>query len=94
MNTEGANGEVEGGGVINPGDCDMLHKGALDIEWSDTGYRESASAKEFLLPEMCSTVNRYVETRKDHLRSFGARFFAVDIHCSAEESVRQTKGKP
>ncbi len=35
---------------------------------------------ERVLPEMCSTVNRYVETRRDHLRSFGARFFAVDNH--------------
>ncbi len=66
--------------MINSEDCDMLYKGALDIECSDTGYRESASATEFLLPEMCSTVKRYVKTRRDHLRSFGARFFAVDNH--------------
>ncbi len=92
MNAKGANGEVDGGVVINPQDCDMFHKGALDVECSDTGYREGASATEFLFPEMCSAVKRYVETRRDHLRSFGAetkrdhlrsfnaRFFAADNH--------------
>ncbi len=80
MNAEGANGELEGGGVIKNEECDMLHRGALDIECRDTEYRESASAAEFLLPEMFSTVMRYVETRRDNLRSFGARFFAVDNH--------------
>ncbi len=35
--------------MINPEDCDMLHKGALDIECSDTGYRESASATGILV---------------------------------------------
>ncbi len=66
--------------MINPEDCDMLHKGALDIECSDDRYRESASATEFLLREMCSTAKRYVETRRDHLRNFGGRLFAVDNH--------------
>ncbi len=68
---------AEGGGVINNQDCDILHKGALDNDYSDTGYRESASATEFLLPEMFSTVKRYVERRRDHLRSFGARFLQL-----------------
>ncbi len=26
QNTEGGNGEVDGGGVIRPRDCDMLHR--------------------------------------------------------------------
>ncbi len=66
--------------VISPENCDMLHTKALDIERRDTGYRESASDREILLPKMCSTVKRYVETGRDHVRRFGEKCFAADNH--------------
>ncbi len=66
--------------MINPEDCDMLQKGALDIECSDTGVSRERISHGMLVTGNVLDSKAVRGDKKGPPQEFGARFFAVDNH--------------